>query len=517
MTGLRRVVSLAITVVLAMPVWMFFVPPAASGSSAGTVFITTVPTMAGVSLDVRGFFVTTDQSGAAEVSLPDINNVAADITLAEAAVPGGATVQINRIVPAAHVPHESHLTLGLDVTSPVKIKVLQENSHIPPSHVEELDLHSILGERRKLDPRRAQLLHLLSRKVHYVHGRLRAQPVTWAVEGVHADPGISVTSSQPRFDPFGSPTWKVHLAPVKGTVRVITEPRTPNVQFDVAGTALTTGPNGIGTAPVTDLNYVQDKLTLASSKAGQYQVSALRVSKLQTIVTGQRRLIAAIDVRRGVKLRFVDSHGKPIPASAIGQVTMSAGSGLITTLVGTALTVPPLLLTQVAERIGQHGWGTRTVNYSLSSVTISGANAVFQGKQRFTPLSSKVWTIELSVFSVSLSVRDALFGSTIGTRTVITRPDGSKLAKTVSSNTPRVFTGMVRGLYTLKIDAAVVGGSTSVLVSRDDQVDLRVITLLDAVVIALAGAMLLPAGVLVAMAVTRRSRRGGTEPGSGTE
>jgi hypothetical protein len=56
-----------------------------------------------------------------------------------------------------------------------------------------------------------------------------------------------------------------------------------------------------------------------------------------------------------------------------------------------------------------------------------------------------------------------------------------------------------------------------VLVSRDDQVDLRVITLLDAVVIALAGAMLLPAGVLVAMAVTRRSRRGGTEPGSGTE
>ena len=31
----------------------------------------------------------------------------------------------------------------------------------------------------------------------------------------------------------------------------------------------------------------------------------------------------------------------------------------------------------------------------------------------------------------------------------------------------RLFTGMVRGLYTLKIDAAVLGGTTSILVSRD--------------------------------------------------
>jgi hypothetical protein len=338
--------------------------------------------------------------------------------------------------------------------------------------------------------------------------------VTWAVEGVHADPGISVTSSQPRFDPFGNARWRVRLAPVKGTVKVITVPRTPDVQFQVDGTALTTGANGIGIAQVADLNYVQDKLTLAASQAGPYQVSSLRVSKLDTIVTGQRRLIAAIDVRRGVKLRFIDSHYKPIPASAVDSVTMSAGSGVTTTIVGTELTVPALLLTQVAERIGS-GWGTRTVKYSLESVRIDGSNAVFTGKQTIYPLSTSVWTIQLAVFSMTLSVRDALFGSTIGTRTVITRPDGSTVAKDVPSGSPHVFTGMVRGLYTLKIDAAVVGGTTSVLVSRDGEVDLRVITLLDALVIALAGAILLPASVLVAVSITRRSqrRRKNTEAG----
>ena len=512
MKALRRSTSLVLSVVLAVPVWLLFVASGASASSAGTVFITTVPRMPGAVFDVRGVFVTTDQSGSAVVPLSDINGVASDVTLTQSAVPGGASVQIDRIVPGTHVPHESHLTVGLDVSSPVRIKVVQANSHIPPSHVDELDLHSVVGERRKIDPRHAGVLQLLSRKVHYVHGVLRAQPVTWAVEGVHADPGISVTSSQPRFDPFGHRIWKVQLAPVKGTVKVITVPRTPGVQFQVDGTALTTGADGVGVAQVSDLNYVQQKLTLASSEAGPYQVSSLRVSKLDTIVTGQRRLVAAIDVRRGVRLRFIDSHGKHVPASAVSSMTLSAGSGLTTTLVGTELSVPVLLLTQVAQRIGQ-GWDTRTVDYSLEAVQIDGSNAVFTGRQRFTPLSDSTWTIQLSVFSMALSVRDALFGSSIGTRTVITRPNGSTLAGHVSSGPPHVFTGMVRGLYTLKIDAAVVGGTTSVLVSRDDQVDLRVITLLDAVVIALAGAILLPAGVLVAVAVTRRTRRRQIEQG----
>ncbi len=100
------------------------------------------------------------------------------------------------------------------------------------------------------------------------------------------------------------------------------------------------------------------------------------------------------------------------------------------------------------------------------------------------------------MFSVTLTVRDALFGSTIGTRTVITRPDGSTLAQSVPAATPAVLSGMVRGLYTLKIDAAVLGGTTSILVSRNDTVQLRVITLLDAVLIGLGGALMLPAVVL---------------------
>jgi hypothetical protein len=510
---LRSTVALTLSPLLGIPIWlvaMAFAAVPARASSAGTVYVTTVPAIAGVALDIRGVYVVTGSAGTAVVSLPDINGVASDITLSSSSVPGGSTVDINRIVPATHIPHQSHLTIGLDVTSPARIKLLQADSHIPPSHVTQLGLHSILGQRLKVDPRRGTLLHLLSRKIHYVHGQLQAQAVTWAIEGTKADPGISVTTSEPRFDPFGHRRWVVRLAPVAGTVRVVTVPRTAGVQFDLNGTSLTTGRNGIGVAPVSDLNYVKEGLTLASSSAGKYQVSALRVSKMKSIVPKQRRLVAAIDVRRGVTMRFVDSHGRAVPASRVDEVGLTAGSGVVTSLVGTEIAVPALLLTRVASHIGS-GWDVRPITYSLASVKINGANAVFTGRQRFAPLHGSVWTIHLSVFSMRLTVHDALFGSQIGTRTVLVRPDGSTIAETVSANSPSVLTGMVRGLYTVKIDAAVLGGTTSILVSRDDAVNLRVITLLDTVVIALGGAIVLPAVALVGVRIARRSRGRFTE------
>jgi hypothetical protein len=43
-------------------------------------------------------------------------------------------------------------------------------------------------------------------------------------------------------------------------------------------------------------------------------------------------------------------------------------------------------------------------------------------------------------------------------------------------------------------------------VSRDDTINLKVITLLDTVVIAVGGAVLLPAAVLLGLVITRRTR-----------
>jgi hypothetical protein len=509
MSSLRRPVASLVTALLAVPAWLVLCALAlhpAAASSAGTVFLSTVPSIPGVTFDVQGVAVTTDGSGSASLSLGNINGVASSVRLAGNAVPGGSTVRIDRIVPGGHVPHESHLSVGLDVTSPVVIQLLKADSHIPPSHVRQLQLHSITGQKFAIDPRRQVHVNLQSRKIHFVHGSLQAQPVTWAVEGVQADPGIAVTTSGPRFDPYGHGTWVVRLAPVAGTVRIKTVPSTPDVQFDLNGTSLTTGPDGTAVGPLANLNNVKDNLRLASSDAGDNVVSGLRVSKVPSHAQHERQVVAAIDVRRYVQLHFIDSRGTPVRSSLITQIGLSTGSGVLTTLVGSEVTAPVLLLTQVASRVGTE-WGSRPVTYALSSVRIAGANAVFTGRQRFAPLTDgAAWTIHLAVFQMELTVRDALFGARIATRTVITRPDHTRMSTDVSSKAPRVISGMVRGLYTVQIDSAVVGGTTSVLVSRDEPIELRVITLLDTLVIALAGAILLPAVVVLGIVVARRRR-----------
>jgi hypothetical protein len=66
---------------------------------------------------------------------------------------------------------------------------------------------------------------------------------------------------------------------------------------------------------------------------------------------------------------------------------------------------------------------------------------------------------------------------------------------------------MVRGLYDLRVDAAVFGKHTKVLVSRDDLVQVRVVTPLDIAVFALAVLLIGACLVLLGGVVPRRRLR----------
>jgi biopolymer transport protein ExbD len=65
---------------------------------------------------------------------------------------------------------------------------------------------------------------------------------------------------------------------------------------------------------------------------------------------------------------------------------------------------------------------------------------------------------------------------------------------------------LVRGLYQMRVDSAVLAGSTTVLVSRNDAIDLRVVTLLDVVLIVLVVLVVLIAAVVGGGVMARRRR-----------
>jgi hypothetical protein len=124
--------------------------------------------------------------------------------------------------------------------------------------------------------------------------------------------------------------------------------------------------------------------------------------------------------------------------------------------------------------------------------------------------------VRLAVFSLTVTAHDVLFGAGVSSRVSVTRPDGSAYTVHLGAGSATVLTSMVRGLYAVDVHEAVVGARTTVLVSRNDRVDVRIMTPLDAVVIAVAGLLLVVAAVFGGRRLARRRDRSDTRDRSRT-
>jgi hypothetical protein len=501
----RYLVRLLVTAAVALLVVMTSYLDNAQADTSGTLYITTVPATADVRFGVDGFSLTTGHDGAVSVNLANLNGVAGRVHLVNGSLSDGSRATVSKIVSAQHASRQSHLNVGLNIASPVSLSISQGGTDVPATSISALRLHSIAGQIVTVDPQKTSRLTLLSRQTRLVHGVLAPIPVTWSVDRVVSGPGVSLTTKNARFDPYVHRQWPLSLEPVHGVVEIRTVPSTPGVLFTLDGATITTGADGTASAPVTDLNNVKDRLKLATSQAGGgLNVSALRVNKLPPRRPGERRLVAALDVRRPVQLRFFDLANHPVPVSRVHDLRMSYGSNDVR-LVGDELSAPVLLLDRVATRIGSD-WESRQVRYTLSSVRVDGSEAVFDGRQNFRPEDASMWSISLAVFQLSVTTRDAVFGSEVGSRLVVTRPDGSRFAGHIGKGGAAVFPSLVRGLYQLRIDSAVAGGKTSVLVSRNDAVNLRVVTLTDAAIIIAVAVIMVPLIIFGGRAMARRRR-----------
>jgi hypothetical protein len=480
--------------------------PSTAASSAGTVYVSTVPAVPGLAIDIGGVVQTTGPDGSAVAAVSNINGMPSRVRLAGTTTPAGDPVRLTRVVLGRHVPHESHLTLGLEISSLVRLRLGAGTSGVAPQSVHRLRLHSVAGEIRDLDPQKVRSVTLLARRAMFQHGVLTAQRVTWSVDRIAVVPGVAVTTAHAAFDPLRHRTWRLSLEPVHGDVVIRTVPAVAGAVFSLDGATIATDARGRAKAPVDDLNDVSDRIRLASQEAaGGLQVSNMRVSKLPPLVVHQRRVLVAFDVRRPIVFRFIDLAGHSVPSARISDLTMSSGSTTVRYL-GPELGVPMPLLTRQASKIGS-AWQTRPITYTLRSVRIEGGEAVFNGRQTFVPSSSGEWRITLAVFTLVVTAHDAFFGNQLASRLEFTRPDGSRLPLHLSSNSGRRTPSLVRGLYSVQIDSAVLAGRASVLVSRNEAIDLRVVTLWDAVVFLLVVLLIVVGAVFGGRRMARRRER----------
>lgn len=477
---------------------------AARADTSGTVFLQTVPAMAGVQLVVGGIGTTTDSSGRATVHVPSINGVADTVRVGVAALGDGTRIGLGRVAILPHVAHQSRLAVGLNVWARTRLDLRPGTTGVTIGQVDSVRLRSMTGIVKLVHPRSGPAVELLARRPQLVHNVLIAQPVTWSVASIDAGPGVALTSAAARFDPYGKSTWPLELSPVEGTVRVSTVPATAGVQFIIDGASTVTGANGIAEAQVSDLNDLETRLSLGSrDAAGGQEVSLLRVRKMPPRAVHERELVAGLAVRRPVLLRFTDLNGAKVPATRVSGVGVQADQTL--SHFDAAQVRAPIMLLSAKATLVHNAWRVHRLVYAMTSATIDGGQAVFAGQQRFTPASASRWNVKLSVFSVHITAHDALLGTRVSSRLVVTRPDRSTYATAVpSSGRGAVMTSVVRGDYDLHFSAAVLGATTSLRISRSDSFDVRIVTPIDVALVGAVVVLLAGSALLAAVRVARR-------------
>ena len=193
-------------------------------------------------------------------------------------------------------------------------------------------------------------------------------------------------------------------------------------------------------------------------------------------------LSTGFDIDYRVNHAFRDLAQQPVDASRVTSVTLTNSLGEETTLTDDQ---PAWLRgSRIVRRA--NGLEDSRILYSVKSVIVDGSNVVNKDEQRFYPEQDFLLPISLSLFSMHISTRDALFGFSVGSAVRIQHPDGHTDRVPFGPNDDVSLSSLARGEYKLKIEGNGLSSSPPVALSRDQDVEVRVISYVD---IAVAGTL----------------------------
>jgi len=174
---------------------------------------------------------------------------------------------------------------------------------------------------------------------------------------------------------------------------------------------------------------------------------------------------------------FYDSTGVLVDAARISSMTLK---GLGSTYTFDQAGPVWLPANRLSRRIGQQ-LESQTIVYYFKEILIDGATVINKGQQRFFIQPAALWRINVLVYSIQFSARDAMFHFPIGSGIELTYPDGhTKKCFFDSPDSKIKITSLSRGSYSATVIAS--SGSappTPIHISRDQGVELLVLSVLD--------------------------------------
>ncbi|MEV3858786.1 hypothetical protein AB0J38_31300 [Streptomyces sp. NPDC050095] len=300
------------------------------------------------------------------------------------------------------------------------------------------------------------------------------------------------------------------------TVTVRTVPALAGARFAFDGQVAVTGADGVvrfsGThdfAPHTltvddsQLTYKDRRFTFARWAGQRDPDQAFRRTVRGLPRRADYAVTAAFTGRFRTTVRCVDDRGRAVPAGRIPRVTLRADTGA-------SARVPvgrPVWLDGLLPVYRKSVLTVRRLRYALVDASAYGANTVDAGRQRFVPARGADEVVFTTPFhDLSVSGRDAVFGSHAGRRVRVVLPDGSVRTAGFGADRTAVLRDLPHGRYDVEIIGAEgLGALQTVRLSRDQAVRVRVVSRAD--LLLAGGAVAVFAGGLLGVGRLLRRRK----------
>jgi hypothetical protein len=122
---------------------------------------------------------------------------------------------------------------------------------------------------------------------------------------------------------------------------------------------------------------------------------------------------------------------------------------------------------------------SKSLRYTVERVRIKGANVVNAGQQRFRPSETPRFPVQVLLYAARFKTRDAFFGFPLGSAVRLTFPDGRVERHELGENGELVLRSLPRSDYEVTVDAPGFSFSRPVSLSRNQDVELEILSYLD--------------------------------------
>jgi hypothetical protein len=266
------------------------------------------------------------------------------------------------------------------------------------------------------------------------------------------------------------------------TFKVETVPAVAGITFQMDGQTFVSGQDGTASINVNQSGQYRLQVLLDQYKNASQQVQFGRwgIETYQTYrdvqVPSDTIIQVGLNVYHKINLKFIDLDGYTVDPSRITSISIRSIQGDVFTLKpGDTPWLP-------ASRTARYQTGLEKTDllYSVNSVTIDGSNVVNSAQQRFYAKADDTWSISLLLYSLHITARDALLASPTGKSVELIFPNGQASYYPLDKSGRLDVHALARGNYRVNLlGTNGLGTSTPVALSRNQVVNLNIITKMD--------------------------------------